>query len=150
MESTEAFARENRVDLILPMTDATTWPLASHSDRFSGIGHLGVSTPGAVERSSDKYWAIATAREDGIPAPETLLIRGLEDLEPARVWGFPVVVKDRFSIRWANDRGIPGLRPLRLLVGGAGRGCPGSAGAGRRRAGATIHARASVSVSRPS
>ena len=61
-----------------------------------------------MERSSDKYWAIATAREEGIPAPETLLIRGLEDMEPARVWGFPVVVKDRFSIRWASDRGIPG------------------------------------------
>ena len=45
VESTEAFARESRVDLILPMTDATTWPLASHSDRFSGIGHLGRSDP---------------------------------------------------------------------------------------------------------
>ena len=40
-----AFARESQVDLILPMTDATTWPLASHSDRFSGIGHLGLSDP---------------------------------------------------------------------------------------------------------
>jgi len=108
VEATELFARQNQIELILPMTDATTWPLASQSARFAGISYLGVPTPAAVELSSDKYWAVATAREVGISAPETLLVRGLGDLEPARDWGFPVVVKDRFSIRWRDELGIHG------------------------------------------
>lgn len=108
VDSTAAFARDHQIDLILPMGDATTWPLAACAGRFAGACRLGVPTPAAVERSSDKYWAVATAQEEGVPAPETLLAHGLEDLEPARDWGFPLVVKDRFSIRWQDEVGVPG------------------------------------------
>src|SRR5208337_2602441 len=45
VQSTESFARDNQIELILPMTDATTWPLASNAERFSGISRLGVPTP---------------------------------------------------------------------------------------------------------
>jgi predicted ATP-grasp superfamily ATP-dependent carboligase len=37
-----------------------------------------------------------------------LLVRSVEDLEPARDWHFPVVVKDRYSIRWSDEVAISG------------------------------------------
>jgi predicted ATP-grasp superfamily ATP-dependent carboligase len=108
VESAAAFARQNNVELVLPMTDATTWPLARLSDRFAGISRVCAPSPAAVERSSDKYWAVNAAREAGIRTPETLLACGLEDIEPARAWDFPIVVKDRYSMRWKDELGIPG------------------------------------------
>jgi len=40
--------------------------------------------------------------------PETLLVRCTEDIEPARGWPYPVVVKDRFSIRWLAEKAVFG------------------------------------------
>ncbi len=57
---------------------------------------------------ADKYSTIALARESNVPVPETLLARCAEDLEPARVWPWPIVVKDRFSARWLADRTVFG------------------------------------------
>jgi predicted ATP-grasp superfamily ATP-dependent carboligase len=90
------------------MTDATTWPLASRPERFAGWTRLGAPDRVAVERSSDKLWAATTAAECGIPAPPTLLARSIDDLDAARDWGFPLVVKDRFSIRWHGEVGREG------------------------------------------
>ena len=108
VEAVATVAKEESIDLILPMSDATTWPLAQNANSFSGWTTLGVPDPRAVERSSDKLWAVSMAAELGIPAPPTAHVHSCDELAPTRDWGFPLVVKDRCSIRWSGDGGFPG------------------------------------------
>jgi hypothetical protein len=43
-----------------------------------------------------------------VPVPETALVQSLADLQGARKFAFPVVVKDRFSARWLGKRAVLG------------------------------------------
>jgi predicted ATP-grasp superfamily ATP-dependent carboligase len=108
-ETVLEFARKNAIDLIVPVTDWTVLPLSKHRDHFKGVSRLALGPHAALEFASDKFKTVSLARELQIPVPETALIQSVDDLHinPAN-FGFPVVVKDRFSARWEGNRAILG------------------------------------------
>src|SRR3989449_143488 len=108
VESVLKFARNHPIDLIVPMTDWTILPLSEHRDRFAGISRLALGPHSALEISSDKYKTVSLARELNVPVPETALVKSLADLQAARRFPFPVVLKDRFSARWVGNRAVLG------------------------------------------
>ncbi len=108
VESVLEFARNHPIDLIVPMTDWTILPLSKCRDRFQGVSRLALGPHSALEISSDKYKTVLLARERNVPVPETALVQSLADLQGARKFAFPVVVKDRFSARWLENRAVLG------------------------------------------
>ena len=108
VETVLRFARENTIDLIVPVSDWTVLPMAKYRDRFEGVARLALGPHAALEFASDKFKTVSLAREMGIAVPETILVRSIEDLGAAAKFDFPVVVKDRFSARWEGNRAILG------------------------------------------
>jgi predicted ATP-grasp superfamily ATP-dependent carboligase len=109
VEAILQFARQNAIELIVPVTDWTVLPLSKYREQFQGICRLALGPHAALEIASDKFKTISLARELQIPVPETQLIQAVEDLEGAAAnCNFPVVVKDRFSARWEGNRAILG------------------------------------------
>jgi predicted ATP-grasp superfamily ATP-dependent carboligase len=100
--------REHAIDVLLPMTDATLWPLARDQYQLRRLARLSVPEPAAIEDTSDKFRTVLLGRNAGVPVPRTLLIRTVGNAEAALEWGFPLVVKDRFSLRWVGNTGIGG------------------------------------------
>jgi len=103
-----SFSRKHSIELILPMTDVSVWPMSKYAGQFSPSTLIAGPNPDSIEAVSDKYKTVILAKEYGVPVPETLLIRSLPDLDPAKNWTLPIVVKDRMSVRWCGDMGISG------------------------------------------
>ena len=108
IESVVAFAREHAVNLILPVTDRTLGPLATQRGRFDGVCRIAMPSQAAFEFASDKYRTIELARSIGITVPRTCLIPSTTELSRSAEFGFPLVVKDRFSVRWTMQKAVPG------------------------------------------
>jgi predicted ATP-grasp superfamily ATP-dependent carboligase len=102
------FVRVNAVDLIIPVTDWTLGPLSTKREKFSGTCRIAMPSGEAIAFASDKYRTIQLAEKIGISVPKTVFVKSIEDLPPHRDGQFPVVVKDRFSVRWANDKAVFG------------------------------------------
>jgi len=108
IESLHRFVDQQSVDMILPMTDATTWPLAHHREQLENRTRLALPTLEWLELTADKHRTARLAIQLGIPIPETVLARSTDDLAACAEWNFPVVVKDRYSMRWIGDTGLHG------------------------------------------
>jgi len=115
MENTNAFidhikgeAERLQCDLIVPITGATIWPLILFSGEFTSFTKLAVPVKGAVDVVDDKYATLSLAGEIGIKTPDTILVKNINNLNVLSDFDYPVVIKDRFSIRWENNKGIPG------------------------------------------
>jgi predicted ATP-grasp superfamily ATP-dependent carboligase len=108
VDAVMSFVRGQRIDLVMPMTDWTIWPLVQRQEQFLGLTRLVVPPLGALELVSDKYRTMMLASELDIPIPQTVLARRTEDVEVARDWEYPVVVKDRSSVRWLTDKAVFG------------------------------------------
>ena len=103
------FARDNAIDLIVPVTDWTVVPLSKYRDQFQGVSRLALGPHSGLEFAGDKFKTVSVARELRIPVPETALVQSIEELQSiAENFDFPVVVKDRFSARWEGNRAILG------------------------------------------
>ncbi len=102
------FARRHKVDMIIPVTDWTTYPISRYRDRFDRSCRLSLPSAQALETVSDKYATIELARSLGIPVPLTWLVRCAQDLGALPDLPFPIVVKDRFSARWFGNRAVFG------------------------------------------
>jgi predicted ATP-grasp superfamily ATP-dependent carboligase len=61
-----------------------------------------------VLSAADKYQTVELARRQGIPVPRTWLVNSANELGSLSGLSFPLVVKDRFSMRWRDGRGTPG------------------------------------------
>jgi predicted ATP-grasp superfamily ATP-dependent carboligase len=102
------FIKAEHVDLIMPVTDWTLGPLSAERQRFNGLCHMAMPSQAAIEFVSDKFRTIELARAIGIGVPKTHLIHDFEDLSASAEIRFPVVVKDRFSVRWINEEAVLG------------------------------------------
>ena len=102
------FARASNIDLIIPVTDWTLGPISDARERFSGISKLAVPSESALEFSSDKLRTIELAQSIGISVPKTAIMAGPGDLSRWQASSFPVVVKDRYSVRWLNGKAVFG------------------------------------------
>ncbi len=106
--SVAEFAAANQIDLIIPVTDWTTLPLAHHREQVRFPCLIALPNPGALNLASDKYRTIELARSLAIPVPSTWLISSSRDIETLPQFAFPVVVKDRFSVRWVDNKAVFG------------------------------------------
>ena len=99
-------AADRGVTVIFPMTDTTSYLLARHRDRFSGI-HIPLGSLAAVDTLLDKWKLHELARSLGIAVPRTFTVSDSREL--ARIapsLPFPLVVKPRRSRTWVNGRCI--------------------------------------------
>ena len=108
VESIFEVVRANQIDLVVPLTDWTLGPLSAERERFSGLCPLAMPSQSAVEFASDKFRTIALAQEIGMGVPKTRLVRSLADLSDLKEFEFPAVVKDRFSVRWIQQKAVFG------------------------------------------
>lgn len=108
VESILEFARAQAIDLIIPITDWTLGPLSTQREKFAGICRVAMPSQAAVEFASDKYRTVQLAESIGIAVPRTLLVKSSGDLAQCQEGPFPVVVKDRFSVRWTNGKAVFG------------------------------------------
>jgi predicted ATP-grasp superfamily ATP-dependent carboligase len=100
--------RIHEIDLVLPITDWTIGPLSIHRDRFANLCKVVLPSHGAFEAASDKHRTLQLAQSLGIEVPVSYLIRSMSDLDAAKDLVFPVVVKDRQSVRWFQNRAVLG------------------------------------------
>jgi predicted ATP-grasp superfamily ATP-dependent carboligase len=108
VDSVLEFARVQAIDLVIPITDWTLGPLSAQRERFAGICRVAMPSQAAVEFASDKYRTIKLAESIGIGVPRTLLVESIGDLAQCKGWPFPLVVKDRFSVRWTGGKAVFG------------------------------------------
>lgn len=108
IDSIVEFVRTHQVDLVVPVTDWTLGPLSAERGRFAGLSKLAIPSHAALEFASDKFRTIEQARELGIGVPKTTLVHSLADVSACGDFGFPAVVKDRFSVRWILQKAVFG------------------------------------------
>jgi predicted ATP-grasp superfamily ATP-dependent carboligase len=102
------FVKAHTIDLVTPVTDWTLGPLSEERDRFAGQCKLAIPSHAAVDFASDKFRTIQQAKEFGIDVPRTELLHPLADLSSSGDFGFPAVVKDRYSVRWIEQKAVFG------------------------------------------
>ncbi|HEY3928994.1 MAG TPA: hypothetical protein VGL89_11505, partial [Candidatus Koribacter sp.] len=90
------------------MTDWTMVPISRVRDRFPASCSVALPPEKAMVAAADKYQTIELARSLGIPVPRTDLVSSVGELERLGELSFPVVVKDRYSIRWTKQGGVSG------------------------------------------
>lgn len=108
VEAVMAFVRQNSVDLVVPITDWTLQPTSELRDAFEGACRIALPPRAAVDAASDKYGTVELAQSLGIKVPPTWLIKDTADLQGLPVLEFPLVVKDRFSVRRIGHRTVFG------------------------------------------
>jgi predicted ATP-grasp superfamily ATP-dependent carboligase len=108
IEAIVDLARTHKIDLIIPVTDWTLGPISVHRQRFSGISKVAMPSQSALEFASDKFRTIELAQSIGIEVPKTAIVVEPDDLRPSQWTSFPVVVKDRYSVRWLNGKAVFG------------------------------------------
>jgi predicted ATP-grasp superfamily ATP-dependent carboligase len=102
------FVRAHAIDLIIPVTDWTLGPLSLQRDRFAGVCSIAMPSQAALEFASDKYRTVQLAESLGISIPRTRMVESLDDSSALEDTQFPVVVKDRFSVRWSESKAVFG------------------------------------------
>ncbi|HEV2349343.1 MAG TPA: hypothetical protein VG028_05785 [Terriglobia bacterium] len=90
------------------MTEVTVRPMAEFAGSFGSFTRIAAPSPDALEAVSDKYGTVVRSNEFNIPVPETLLVHSISDLKATEDWTPPIVVKDRYSVRWCGDKGMIG------------------------------------------
>lgn len=107
-EAVLEFVRAQAIALVIPITDWTLGPLSAHPEMFAGICSIALPSASALEISSDKYRTIQRAKRLGIAVPRTCLIESQSKLSAAGETKFPIVIKDRFSVRWLGEKAVFG------------------------------------------
>ncbi|MGH9429450.1 MAG: ATP-grasp domain-containing protein, partial [Terriglobia bacterium] len=94
------------IGVIFPMTDVTTQLLTQRREEFAGIS-IPCATREAFEAVTDKWALMELAKQLGVPAPVTRLVRSREDMrDAARQIGFPLVMKTCRSKIQSHDRWV--------------------------------------------
>jgi len=105
--SVAEFAVKNRVELVIPITDWTTLPLSRHRQQVESVCPIVLPGAEALELAADKYRTVELARSLGIPVPATWLVSASSPTGTLPD-NFPVVVKDRASVRFVGSTTVFG------------------------------------------
>lgn len=93
-----------RVDLVIPVTDATLVPLMAARDRLPGDCRLAAPDDQRLEVAMDKSKTLDLAVRLGVPVPETRVVRRTSQaLAAGDEIGWPLVVKPALSRVWDDD-----------------------------------------------
>lgn len=98
------FVLKHQIELVIPTTDWTVYPLSQHRDRFPEETKVLIPPHEASITASDKYRTICLAAQGGVPVPETTLVQSVEELASVPRYSFPMVIKDRYSAHWVGNR----------------------------------------------
>ncbi len=102
------FAHAQAIDLVVPVTDWTLGPLSAERESFTGICQVAMPSQTALDFASDKYRTLELAKSLCIDVPVSRLVESLDDLRQLKQAQFPLVVKDRFSVRWIGKKAVFG------------------------------------------
>lgn len=102
-EHEEAFLSElikllgsHTFDVLIPVGFPVTHYVAKHAKEISPHVQFVVPDPESEEIANDKYEVQRLAKSAGVPSPETILVRSLEDITAAaEKLGFPLIIKGR-------------------------------------------------------
>lgn len=108
VEAVRDFCARQNIEAVFPITDWTTLPLSAYRGNFPKSCRLALPPHDALDLAGDKYRTVELARSLGVPTPQTWLIQSPRDLEVLPQLSFPIVVKDRYSVRWLGDRAVFG------------------------------------------
>ena len=108
VQAVRDFVIREKIDAVFPITDWTTLPLSAHRGDFPDSCRLALPPHDALDLAGDKYRTIELAHSLGVPTPQTWLIQSPRDLETLPQLSLPIVVKDRYSVRWLGDRAVFG------------------------------------------
>jgi predicted ATP-grasp superfamily ATP-dependent carboligase len=108
LEAVLNFVRANGIELVIPITEWTTLPLARHRAEIEPLARLALPSLESLERAADKLRTIQIASDLGVPVPQTRLINRASDLSDLTSANFPAVVKDRYSVRWRGGNAVFG------------------------------------------
>jgi predicted ATP-grasp superfamily ATP-dependent carboligase len=108
LSSVTQFVREQGIELVIPITEWTTLPLARHRAEIERFARLALPSLESLETAADKFRTIEIARELGVPVPKTRLFTGSSKLDDITSENYPAVVKDRYSVRWKDGRAVMG------------------------------------------
>jgi predicted ATP-grasp superfamily ATP-dependent carboligase len=102
------FSDDHKIELIIPITEWTTLPLSRHAQLLASGCPVALPSREALELASDKYRTVELARSLGVAVPATWLITSPQEIESLPQMAFPVVVKDRCSVRWVANKTVFG------------------------------------------
>lgn len=103
-----SICQREEIDLLIPLTDWTMVPISRVRDRFPASCCVALPPEKAMVSAADKYQTVELARSLGIPVPRTELVTSVDQLAELTDLSFPVVAKDRYSIRWTEQGGVSG------------------------------------------
>jgi predicted ATP-grasp superfamily ATP-dependent carboligase len=104
-------AREKRVDLIIPATDAIILPLSDGRAQFDGVCKLALPDAAALDVVTNKLKTLQLAERLGVPAPLTCPVYTMGDaLEHGRRLGWPVVLKPQVSRLYREQKEIQSFK----------------------------------------
>ena len=90
--------------LVIPVTERTLVPIASHRARF-GATQLAIASDSALAAALDKSSTLDLAHALGIPAPRTTAIEHIDQLDAhAAEFEFPIVIKPARSFGARNNQ----------------------------------------------
>ncbi len=101
-------ARDKKIDLIIPVTDAVILPLSEARSCFDRLCKLALPDPAALDVVTDKFKTLELAERLGVPTPRTRLVSTTrEALEYGQTLGWPVVLKPQRSRLYHNQTTNP-------------------------------------------
>jgi predicted ATP-grasp superfamily ATP-dependent carboligase len=101
------FARDNGVDLIIPVTDEVIFPLSQARAQFEDICQLALPDPAALEVVTNKLKTFELARRLRVPVPRTCLVHTVQEaVDQGPALGWPVVLKPQVSRLYREHVGV--------------------------------------------
>jgi predicted ATP-grasp superfamily ATP-dependent carboligase len=109
------FVERERIDVLVPVTDVTTWAVCANQDALRRHVAIAVPPATAFDAMTDKTTALQRAARCGIPIPRTQFVQGLAGLrEIVEGVEYPAVVKSaRSRIRTAEGWVSTGVHHVR-------------------------------------
>lgn len=103
-------ARDQAVDLVMPVTDDIILPLNHARRRFDGIAKLALPEAAALDVATNKDATLELARGLDIPVPRTGVAATANDADrEATCIGWPVVLKPQASRTYRPEQGTTAL-----------------------------------------
>lgn len=101
----QKIVRKANFDVLFPISDWVLLPVSKHRDKIAPHVKIPLPEHEALETTFDKSLTLKVAVDEGVPIPETFLVRNVEELkESAKKITYPAVVKPRCSWVWKGGR----------------------------------------------
>jgi predicted ATP-grasp superfamily ATP-dependent carboligase len=102
-----AHVKKENYDLLLPITDCTTFALSEFKEEFERYTRVAAPDYESALKVFDKATTIKIAAKHNIPHPKTVIPEDFSDVrEAATIIKYPVVIKTRMKPLWVGNKAI--------------------------------------------